>query len=121
MFLVFNKQKIYSYLVALSTVVVLLSMAKIYTNKSSEIVDTFSAAKTIPESTSNQNEPNNCITLKDDWTDNDVYQILQIMKKYNINMKFYVTKEWKVNHNASTNQISNYGHEILEYEQNSDE
>ncbi len=34
MFIVFNKQKIYSYLVALSTVVVLFLVAAIFTNKS---------------------------------------------------------------------------------------
>ena len=42
MFLVFNKQKIYSYLVSLSTVVVLFLFAIIISNKSEIIVDTFS-------------------------------------------------------------------------------
>lgn len=59
MFLVFNKQKIYSYLVALSTVVVLFFVASLYSNKSEEIVQTVSNIKN--ESIENQtiNQCNN--------------------------------------------------------------
>ena len=45
MFLVFNKQKIYSYLVALSTVIVLFFVASLYSNKSEEIIQTVSNIK----------------------------------------------------------------------------
>lgn len=40
MFIVFNKQKIYSYLVALSTVVILFVIAFAVTNQSSDVVQT---------------------------------------------------------------------------------
>ncbi len=40
MFIVFNKQKIYSYLVALSTVVILFVIAFAVTNKSEEMLQT---------------------------------------------------------------------------------
>ena len=45
MFLVFNKQKIYSYLVALSTVVVLFFVASLYNNKSEQIIQTVANLK----------------------------------------------------------------------------
>ena len=120
MFLVINKQKMFSYFVAFSTVVVLLGMAKIYTNKSAEIVETFSKAreenvqKKAEIAEENNYEKNNSIVISSNWKDNDVNELLLLLKKYNINMKFYLPKEWKSKHNASVNQIANYGHEICE-------
>ncbi len=120
MFLVINKQKLFSYFIAFTTVVVLLGMAKIYTNKSAEIIETFSKAreeniqKKAEITKENNYEKNNSIVITGDWKDNDINELLSLLKKYNINMKFYLTKEWKSKHNASVNQIANYGHEILE-------
>ena len=48
MFLVFNKQKIYSYLVALSTVVVLFIIAATVGNKTGELIQTMSKSKLVP-------------------------------------------------------------------------
>ena len=48
MFLVFNKQKIYSYVVALSTVVALFIIVATITNKSEEIIQMMSQAKLLP-------------------------------------------------------------------------
>ena len=120
MFLVINKQKIFSYFVAFATVVVLLGMAKIYTNKSAEIVETFSKAREENIQRKSENtekinyEKNNSIVISSDWKDNDISELLSLLKKYNINMKFYLPKEWKSKHNASVNQIANCGHEIYE-------
>lgn len=45
MFIVFNKQKIYSYLVALSTVVILFVIAFAVTNSSNDVVQTSTNAQ----------------------------------------------------------------------------
>lgn len=119
MFLVFNKQKIFSYLVAFTTVIALLGVAKIYTNKASEIIDTMANAKNeskIYEQPVINNQFSNCLKITENWNDTDINQLLILLKKYNIKMKFYVTKEWKDKHVSSINLISNYGHEIIEYE-----
>ena len=108
MFLVFNKQKIYSYLIAFATVVVLLGMAKMYKGKSGEIVETIANNK--------KNVDVNILILNENWTDNDVCQILQLLKKYNCNTKFMVNKNWKEQHIESINQMQKYEFEILEYE-----
>lgn len=137
MFLVFSKQKIFSYIIAFTTVIALLGMAKIYTNKSVEIIETFSKAKEAKEekeqitnetAKNNQEEcinsnesKSNSLVLSEKWNDNDINQILLILKKYNISMKFYITKNWKSKHNSSVNLISNYGHEIFEIENMSNE
>ena len=122
MFLVFSKQKIFSYIVAFTTVIALLGMAKIYTNKSAEIVATFSKARVEKQNQEQKVVENsrylkqNSLILSDNWGDGDVNQMLLLLKKYNIKMKIYMTKNWKNKHNAAVNQISNYGHEILEIE-----
>lgn len=114
MFLVFNKQKIYSYIVAFSTVLVLLGMAKIYLNKSNEFVETFSNINKSANVKVEDNLVENNIIIKE-WNDEDVEKLLQILKKYNINTNFYITNEWKNNHNFTINKIINYGYEIIEY------
>ena len=120
MFLVINKQKLFSYFVAFTTVIVLLGMAKIYTNKSAEIVETFSKAReeNIQKKAEIAEEKNyvknNSIVISNEWKDKDINELLSLLKKYNINMKFYLQKEWKSKHNASVNQIANCGHEIHE-------
>lgn len=45
MFFILSKQKIFSYIIVFSTVVALIGMAKVYMNKSVEIVETFSRAR----------------------------------------------------------------------------
>ena len=118
MFLVFNKQKIFSYIIAFTTVIALLGMAKIYTNKSAEIVETFSKAREDKKQLEDKSQviKQNTLVLSDNWNDSDVNQMLLLLKKYNVKMKFYMTDNWKNKHNASVNQIANYGHELLEIE-----
>ena len=45
MFFVLSKQKILSYIIVFTTVVALIGMAKVYKNKSAEIIETFSRAR----------------------------------------------------------------------------
>lgn len=116
MFLVFNKQKIYSYLVAFATVVVLLGMAKIYKSKSGEIVETISNSKQIEENIGLNNEVENKFILSDEWSEKDVLQLLQLLKKYDCSSKFLVNKKWKEQHEQLINQIQKYGYEIAEFE-----
>lgn len=48
MFLIFIKQKIYSYLVALSTVIALFIIAATFSNRSGELIQTMSQLKIVP-------------------------------------------------------------------------
>ena len=67
MFIVFNKQKIYSYLVALSTVIVLFFVATTFTNKSGEIIQTMSQAKKLPIYNVDINEQKIAFTMNCAW------------------------------------------------------
>lgn len=107
MFLVFNKQKILSYFVAFTTVALLLGMARLYTNKSGEVVETLSKVK------EEKNISENSILINSNWSDNDINVLLQVLERNKVNMKFYIDVEWKNNHNNSVIKIEKLGNEII--------
>ena len=67
MFLVFNKQKIYSYLIALSTVVVLFVIAATFSNKTGGLMQTASQAKLVPIYNVETNESKVAFTMNCAW------------------------------------------------------
>ncbi|MBR2587739.1 MAG: hypothetical protein IKD77_00855 [Bacilli bacterium] len=67
MFLVFNKQKIYSYLVALSTVIVLFIIAATVGNKAGELIQTMSKSKLLPIYNVQTDEPKVAFTMNCAW------------------------------------------------------
>ena len=67
MFLVFNKQKIYSYLIALSTVVVLFVIAATLGNKSGGLMPTTSQLKLVPIYNVETNESKVAFTMNCAW------------------------------------------------------
>lgn len=103
MFLVFNKQKIISYIIAFSSVVVLFGMARLYTNKSDEIIETVSKSKEIES----------CIVLNN-WNQEDAEMLLQLLNKNGTKMKFYVDNEWKNQHSELIKRLENEGYEVVD-------
>jgi len=67
MFLVFNKQKIYSYLVAFSTIVVLFVIAATIGNKSGQLIQTMSKSKLVPIYNVQTDEPKVAFTMNCAW------------------------------------------------------
>lgn len=69
MFIVFNKQKIYSYIIALSTVVILFSGATFFTNVDRQTIQTSASAnKLLPIYSVETNEKNIAITINCAWS-----------------------------------------------------
>ena len=90
MFIVFNKQKIYSYLVALSTVIVLFFVAASFTNKSGEIIETMSQAKKLPVYCVETSEPKVAFTMNCAWNAEDIDNILETLKNNDVHITFFV-------------------------------
>lgn len=115
MFIVFNKQKIYSYLVALSTVIVLFFVAATFTNKSGEIIQTMSQAKKLPIYNVDTNEPKIAFTMNCAWNADDIDQILATLSKHNTHITFFMVGDWVNKYPDAVKKISEAGHEIANH------
>ena len=115
MFIVFNKQKIYSYLVALSTVIVLFFVAATFTNKSGEIIQTMSQAKKLPIYNVDTNEPKIAFTMNCAWNADDIDQILATLSKHNTHITFFMVGGWVDKYPDAVKKISEAGHEIANH------
>ena len=115
MFIVFNKQKIYSYLVALSTVIVLFFVATTFTNKSGEIIQTMSQAKKLPIYNVDTNEQKIAFTMNCAWNADDIDQILATLSKHNTHITFFMVGDWVDKYPDAVKKISEAGHEIANH------
>ena len=115
MFIVFNKQKIYSYLVALSTVIVLFFVAATFTNKSGEIIQTMSQAKKLPIYNVDTNEPKIAFTMNCAWNADDIDQILATLSKHNTHITFFMVGDLVDKYPDAVKKISEAGHEIANH------
>lgn len=117
MFFVFNKPKIYSYLIVLSTVVVLFFTA--------EVLSEANNLETMTTSAHIENQENNTIRrLNTDKkeivilincleTNKNIKDILNILEKNNVNACFGISGEWVKKYPELTIEISNKGHSII--------
>lgn len=115
MFIIFNKQKIYSYLVALSTVIVLFFVAASFTNKSNEILQTMSQSKMLPVYSVETNEPKIAFTMNCAWNADDIDSILATLSKHNVKITFFMVGDWVDKYPEAVKKISNAGHEIANH------
>lgn len=115
MFLVFNKQKIYSYLVALSTVIVLFFVAATFSNKSNEIIDTISQTKKLPIYSVQTDESKVAFTMNCAWNADDIDSILETLSKHNTHITFFMVGDWVSKYPEAVKKISEAGHEIANH------
>lgn len=102
MFIIFNKQKIYSYLISVSTVVVLFVIA--FTVTTNESLITSSQVNEINDKIS--------ITVENNWNEENIENILQMLESTNKKANFYITQKLADKFQESIIKIKQYGHEI---------
>lgn len=115
MFLVFNKQKIYSYLIALSTVIVLFVIAATFSNKSGELLPTASQSKLVPIYNVETDEAKVAFTMNCAWDADDVDSILATLKKHNVHITFFMVGDWVDKYPDVVKKICEAGHEIANH------
>ena len=96
MFIVFNKRKIYSYLVSFSTVIILFAIAFTVTTDSSII--TSATARELPI----------CA-----WNADDIDSILKTLKDNNVKITFFMVGDWVDKFPEAVKKISDAGHEAF--------
>lgn len=113
MFLVFNKQKICSYIVALSTVAILLGGANIIKMKNNDTVLTSSSTqKLLPIYKVETEEKEVALTINCAWNADDIDTILDTLSKYKVKVTFFMVGEWVDKYPEAVKKIAEAGHEI---------
>lgn len=110
MFIVFNKRKIYSYLVSFSTVVILFAIAFTVTTDSSII--TSATARELPIYNVDTKESKISLTMNCAWNADDIDSILKTLKDNNVKITFFMVGDWVDKFPEAVKKISDAGHEI---------
>ena len=110
MFIVFNKEKISSYLILLSTVVILFGIAFSVTAK--DTVETAATTKQLPIYNVATEEKEVAFTMNCAWNADDIDSILDTLSKYQVKITFFMVGDWVQKYPEAVKKIAESGHEI---------
>lgn len=111
MFFVFNRQKIYSYLVAMSTIIVLFFIAA-HMNKTNVVQTAGELNKELPIYNIETDENKVALTMNCAWNADDIDHILQILEKANVKITFFMVGDFVEKYPEAVKKINDAGHEI---------
>lgn len=115
MFIVFNKEKIYSYIIALSTIVILFMMANVIVSKNTNSIFTSSSNKLVPIYSVNTEEKQIALTMNCAWNADDIDSILDTLSKNKVHITFFIVGDWAEKFPEYVKKISDAGHEIANH------
>ena len=119
MFFVFNKSKIYSYIVALSTVIVLFGIAIFIGQKDTgSIITSASSLKKLPIYCVDTDENKVSLTINCAWNADDIDSILETLSKENVKVTFFMVGDWVKKFPDAVKKIYEAGHEIANHSDN---
>ena len=114
MFFVYNKDKIVSAVIALSTVVVLFLMAGAL-NKSNTIQTSIATTKLLPIYRVDIDEPKIALTINCAWNAQDIDVILETLSKNNAKATFFMVGNWATKFPEAVKKIADSGNEIANH------
>ena len=111
MFLVFNKDKIMSYIVTLFTILVLFLTASTFSTE--KVVETSTnISRLLPIYSVSTNEPKVAITINCAWNADDIDTILETLKNQEVKVTFFMVGDWVEKNEEAVKKIHEAGHEI---------
>ena len=111
MFFVLNKQKIYTYLLSILTVVILFCIAGSIGSEEATI-ETASTNKLLPIYSVQTENKNVALTINCAWNDSDIDKILSILSENNVKATFFMVGDWVEKFPEAVKKIDEAGHEI---------
>ena len=111
MFLVFNKDRIMSYVVTLFTIIVLFLTASAFSTEKAVETST-NTSKLLPIYSVDTNEPKVAITINCAWSADDIDMILEILKNQDVKVTFFMVGDWVEKNEEAVKKIYEAGHEI---------
>ena len=115
MFYVFNKQKICSYLIASSTVVILLAVSIFFTGNTDTMQMSAGTSKLVPIYNVETSKKAVSITINCAWNADDVDKILEVLDKCNVKVTFFMVGDWIDKYGEAAKKIADAGHEIANH------
>ena len=116
MFFIFNKQKICSYLIAASTVVILFILSIFFINPNIEVMETTaSVGMQMPIHSVDTEKKRISLSINCEWEAEDIDQILDVLKKNNIKTTFFVLGEWAEKYPDKVKKMLENGHEVANH------
>ena len=113
MFLIFSKEKIYTYIVSILTVVLLFYVASNINFVSGETIETSSSSeKLLPIYKVKTDENKVALTMNCAWNADDIDNILEVLKENNVKITFFMVGDWIDKFPEYVKKISEAGHEI---------
>ena len=113
MFLVFNKEKIYTYFVSILTVILLFYVASNINLVSEDTVETSSnSEKLLPIYKVKTEEKKVALTMNCAWNADDIDKILEILEQNDVKITFFMVGDWIDKFPEYVKKISDSGHEI---------
>ena len=116
MFFVFNKQKIYTYVVSIITVVVLFGVASNIKNKNKDTIQTSTnVQKYLPIYNVQTEEKKVAFTMNCAWNADDIDSILKTLEENNTKITFFMVGDWIDKFPDAAKKIYEAGHEIASH------
>ena len=112
MFIIFNKQKIYTYFISIITVVLLFCMAGTLTKGKEAITTSAVNEKYLPIYHVQTEENKVVLTMNCAWNADDIDEILEILEKNNVKITFFMVGDWIEKYPEAVKKIYDAGHEI---------
>lgn len=109
MFLIFNKEKMQTYIVSILTVVLLIVIAN---KEGIDVVPTNATEKYLPIYSVQTEEKEIALTMNCAWNADDIDSILEILKNNNVHITFFVVGNWIDKYPEAVKKIYEAGHEI---------
>lgn len=115
MFLIFNKQKIYAYLVSIITVVFLLCVANTYSVNKESIQTSANNTKLLPIYQVKTEENKVAFTMNCAWNADDIDSILKTLEENNTKITFFMVGNCIEKFPEAVKKIHEAGHEIASH------
>lgn len=117
MFVIFNKEKIYAYLVSIVTVVLLFCVASSLntTNKNTVQTSSNASSKLLPIYNVETQEKRVAFTMNCAWNADDIDGILKTLEENNTKITFFMVGDWIEKFPDSVKKIHDAGHEIASH------
>ena len=112
MFVIFNKQKIYTYLISIVTVILLFCIAGTITNGNEAISTSSTNEKLLPIYNVKTEEKKVALTMNCAWNADDIDSILKILEENNVKITFFMVGDWIEKYPEEVKKIYEAGHEI---------
>lgn len=115
MFLIFNKEKITTFVITCTTIFALILMTTIISKAPENTIETASTKKELPIYNVSTNEAKVSLTINCAWNADDIDKILEVLEKNEIKVTFFMVGQWIEQNEDAVKKIYEAGHELANH------